>query len=77
VPYNAWTSFPSQTRCLVHGSRNTGGVVDYEPQKRPGLTFLGFLVSFALFGSVKLAYNHEWFAGLRWHGGEYAYLFTF
>jgi hypothetical protein len=51
-------------------------VIDYEPRKRPGLTFLGVLVSLALFVLVKLAYDFGWFAGLGWRGGEYAYLFV-
>jgi hypothetical protein len=50
-------------------------MVGYEPRKRPGLTFLGFFVSLVLFVLVKVAYDHEWFAGLGWRGGEYAYLF--
>src|SRR5882724_11161780 len=53
----------------------TDEVTDYGPRKRPGLTFLGFLVTLALFVSVERASEHGWFAGLGWRGGEYAYLF--
>ncbi|AYY14007.1 hypothetical protein EF847_16150 [Actinobacteria bacterium YIM 96077] len=49
--------------------------LDQRP-KRPGVAFAGFALPFVLLVSVALAYQAGSFAGIGWHGGEYAYAFV-